>query len=42
VRDCNVNINLDDEIIRETLVAQQGKVAHARIAEMMGEQAVRI
>jgi NAD(P) transhydrogenase subunit alpha len=31
----NVNINLDDEIIRETLVAHNGKVIHQRIAELI-------
>jgi NAD(P) transhydrogenase subunit alpha len=28
-------VNLDDEIIRETLVTHEGKVVHARLAELI-------
>jgi NAD(P) transhydrogenase subunit alpha len=31
----NIHMNLEDEIIRETLVAHKGKIAHARIAELV-------
>ena len=31
-----VSLNLDDQIICETLVTHQGKVVHARVAELMG------
>lgn len=31
----NININLEDEIIRETLVSHEGRIAHARIAELI-------
>ncbi|HZS52868.1 MAG TPA: Re/Si-specific NAD(P)(+) transhydrogenase subunit alpha [Bryobacteraceae bacterium] len=31
----NINVNRDDEIIRETLVAHEGKVVHPRIAELI-------
>ena len=31
----NISLNLDDEIIRETLVSHEGKVVHARISEMI-------
>jgi len=40
-RDGQLNVNLEDEIIRETLVTHAGRVSHARIAELMGAQAVR-
>ncbi len=32
----SLSINLEDEIIRETLVTHQNKVVHARIAELIG------
>jgi H+-translocating NAD(P) transhydrogenase subunit alpha len=35
VKDGAVNLNLDDEIIRESLVTHQGKVANSRIAALM-------
>jgi NAD(P) transhydrogenase subunit alpha len=31
----NISVNLEDEIIRETLVSHEGKVAHPRIAELL-------
>jgi NAD(P) transhydrogenase subunit alpha len=31
----SININRDDEIIRETLVAHEGKIVHPRIAELI-------
>jgi H+-translocating NAD(P) transhydrogenase subunit alpha len=33
-----VSIDLNDEIIRETLVTHQGKVVHPRIASLVGEE----
>ncbi|MBV8897518.1 MAG: Re/Si-specific NAD(P)(+) transhydrogenase subunit alpha [Acidobacteriaceae bacterium] len=30
-----ININLADEIIRETLVSHEGKIAHARVSELI-------
>jgi H+-translocating NAD(P) transhydrogenase subunit alpha len=36
-----LNVNRDDEIIRETLVTQGGEVVHARVAEKLGLAAVR-
>jgi len=35
VRDGNISVNLDDEIIRESLVTHQGKVVHPRVAELL-------
>ena len=34
IRDGNLNVNLEDEIVRETLVTHQGKIVHGRIAEL--------
>jgi H+-translocating NAD(P) transhydrogenase subunit alpha len=42
VKNGNLNINLEDEIIRDTLVAHQGKVANAKIAELLAEQAAQV
>ncbi|HEX3683588.1 MAG TPA: Re/Si-specific NAD(P)(+) transhydrogenase subunit alpha [Bryobacteraceae bacterium] len=42
VRDGNLTVNLDDEIVRETLVAHEGKIVNARISELLAEQAARI
>ena len=36
LRDGNISLNLDDEIIRESLVTHQGKVVHPRVAELLG------
>jgi NAD(P) transhydrogenase subunit alpha len=36
LKDGKLQINLDDEITRETLVAQGGEVVHPRLREMMG------
>jgi NAD(P) transhydrogenase subunit alpha len=36
MRDGNISLNLDDEIIRESLVTHQGKVVHPRVAELLG------
>jgi NAD(P) transhydrogenase subunit alpha len=36
LRDGNIALNLDDEIIRESLVTHQGKVVHPRVAEALG------
>jgi NAD(P) transhydrogenase subunit alpha len=41
VRDGKVDVNLEDEIVRETLVTHQGKVVNARIAELLTERTVR-
>lgn len=35
LRDGNVLVNLEDEIIRESLVTHQGKVVHPRVAELL-------
>lgn len=35
VRDGNVGLDLEDQIIRETLVTHGGKVVHAKIAELL-------
>jgi H+-translocating NAD(P) transhydrogenase subunit alpha len=42
VKDGKLNVNLEDEIIRETLVTHGGKVVNARIAELLAEQAARV
>ena len=34
LRDGNILVNLEDEIIRESLVTHQGKVVHPRVAEL--------
>ncbi|HYK35944.1 Re/Si-specific NAD(P)(+) transhydrogenase subunit alpha [Alloacidobacterium sp.] len=34
LRDGNITVNLEDEIIRESLVTHQGKVVHPRVAEL--------
>jgi len=31
-----LNVNREDEIIRETLVTSGGEVVHARVVELMG------
>lgn len=36
VKDGAVNMNLEDEIIRDTLVAHNGQVVHGRIRELLG------
>jgi NAD(P) transhydrogenase subunit alpha len=40
-KESKLNINREDEIIRETLVTHQGEVAHARIKELMTAAAGR-
>lgn len=40
VRDGSLHVNLDDEIIRETLVTQGGKVVHARVAALLAQGTV--
>jgi NAD(P) transhydrogenase subunit alpha len=42
VKDGNLNINLEDEIVRETLVAHEGKVVNVKIAELLAEEAARV
>lgn len=42
VRDGNLTVNLDDQIIRETLIAHEGKIVNARISELLAEQAARV
>lgn len=34
IRDGSISVNLEDEIIRESLVTHQGKVVHPRVAEL--------
>jgi len=36
VKDGQVNMDLGDEIIRDTLVAHEGEVAHSRLRELLG------
>lgn len=36
VKDKQVQINLDDEIIRDTLIARDGKIVNARLQELLG------
>jgi NAD(P) transhydrogenase subunit alpha len=36
MQDGKISLNLDDEIIRESLVTHQGKVVHPRVAELLG------
>lgn len=35
LQDGNISLNLEDEIIRESLVTHQGKVVHPRVAELL-------
>jgi proton-translocating NAD(P)+ transhydrogenase subunit alpha len=42
VKDGNLHVNLEDQIIRETLVAHQGKVVNTRVAELLAEEAARV
>jgi NAD(P) transhydrogenase subunit alpha len=42
VRDGVFNVNLDDEIVRETLVAHEGKIVNARVSELLAEQAAKV
>jgi len=41
VREGNVGLDLDDTIIRETLVTHGGKVVHPRVAELLAASAVK-
>jgi len=36
MRDGNISLNLEDEIIRESLVTHGGKVVHPKVAELLG------
>lgn len=36
VKDGQLNLDMEDEIVRETLVTQDGKIANARVAEILG------
>jgi H+-translocating NAD(P) transhydrogenase subunit alpha len=36
VRDGGVSLDLDDEIVRETLVTHEGKIVHPRVLELLG------
>ncbi len=36
IKDGNLNLNMEDEIVRETLVTQGGEVVHPRIREILG------
>lgn len=38
VQDGALNVNLDDEIIRETLVTHEGRVAHPRVSELIQKE----
>jgi NAD(P) transhydrogenase subunit alpha len=38
VKDGAISIDTNDEIVRETLVTHRGKVVHARIASLVGEE----
>jgi len=39
VKDGELRIDLDDEIVRDTLIARDGKVVNPRIQELLGEAA---
>jgi NAD(P) transhydrogenase subunit alpha len=41
VKDGKLNLNPEDEIVRETLVTHAGEVVHARVREAMGTGALR-
>jgi hypothetical protein len=36
VKDGKLNLNTEDEIIRDTLVAREGKVVHEKVRESLG------
>ena len=40
LREGNSSLNLEDEIIRESLVTHEGKVVHPRVAELLGASRV--
>ncbi|HEX3437493.1 MAG TPA: Re/Si-specific NAD(P)(+) transhydrogenase subunit alpha [Pseudacidobacterium sp.] len=40
LREGNISLNLEDEIIRESLVTHEGKVVHPRVAELLGASRV--
>jgi NAD(P) transhydrogenase subunit alpha len=40
VRDGRLSLNLDDEIVRETLVTHEGKVVHPRVVDLLGASEV--
>ena len=40
--DGSVSVNLEDEIIRETLVTHAGKVVNVRVAELLTQRAVNV
>jgi H+-translocating NAD(P) transhydrogenase subunit alpha len=41
VRDGALNVNLEDQIVRDTLVTHGGRIVNARVAELAGEGAVK-
>ena len=41
VRDGCVSLNLDDEIIRETLITHEGRVVHPRVADLLGASPIK-
>ena len=40
IREGRVSLNLEDEIIRETLITHEGRVVHSRVADLLGEPPV--
>jgi len=42
VKDGEVNMNLDDEIIRDTLITKGGEVVNARLRESLGLEALKL
>ena len=36
-RDGNLHLNLEDEVVRDTLAAHRGQVVNARLREMLGQ-----
>jgi NAD(P) transhydrogenase subunit alpha len=36
VKNGQLNLNLEDEIVRDTLVTRDGKIANPRVAEILG------
>ncbi len=41
IKDGKLELNMDDEITRETMVAKDGEVTHARVRELLGLEAER-
>ncbi len=42
VRDGSLNVNLEDEIIRETLVSNEGKVVNARVTALSADRTLKV